>query len=331
MKFILAPNIFRISIIILSVCTIIIFLQNILVPAYFTNFKSTPIEFTTFLNDCGDRERVLLAQSLNYLPKIDNNAYGKLSVKSWVGSVELQLREKSFYAKNAEEIKAGKEILPTTYNHIPPELTLAAIDQGYLDKNLISVERIKKGLLWSASHWFTYLFKNDDFANIVDWAAKKRGISDVEKKSTRELIRLVSEDLAKKRFEQIWSKLSDKQRVELLTKIDKEQILSTNEKMGIATGSSAAAIATLSGTMAASGFAFYTTLTSAIYTIAALINVTLPFTTYTTATATAATMGGPIGWGIATIMIGVTPFLFGWADLDTTSQFIATVYTILEG
>ena len=59
-----------------------------------------------------------------------------------------------------------------------------------------------------------------------------------------------------------------------------------------------------------------------------IIGVTLPFTAYMASSTAAAALGGPIGWGIASVMLAATPFFFGWPTPDPVERFIVAKFLI---
>ena len=71
--------------------------------------KQDASEFDRFLNSCSDYERVVLSQSLGYLPKIPNEAYESLFYKNSFGNIELSLEDS--YTHNAKDIAANKVVI----------------------------------------------------------------------------------------------------------------------------------------------------------------------------------------------------------------------------
>lgn len=297
--------------------------------------KETPWEFDEFLQKCNRQELITLAQSLGYLPDIQKSAYGKLVIKRYFFFTKLKLESYDSYADSvSESAETGKPIRPKTYNEIPAELVSKAMDLGYLDKSLISHLKIKKELIWNCSHWATYGFKSNvvNYGEIVDWVAKKKDIDAncISQLSTSQLSEGIAKMYYEDQFKLMWDNMNYDQRLAFLSKMEKEHGMSLNNKAAIATGASGAAIAALSTTIAVSGFAFYTTMSTAICATAACVGVTLPFSAYMAASGTAATIGGPVGWCVAGTMILATPFLFGWAKPDVVARFVVTKYFIEE-
>ncbi len=295
--------------------------------------KETPWEFDEFLQKCNRQELITLAQSLGYLPDIQKSLFGELVTYTSFGS--LKLEDYDSYADNASESeKTGKPIRPKTYNEIPAELVVKAIDWGYLDKNLISHLKIKKELIWNYSHWATYAFKSNvvNYGKIVDWVAKKKDIDPdyISMLSTSQLSEGIAKMYFEDQFKSMWDNMNYDQRLVFLSKMEKEHGMSLNNKAAIATGASGAAIAALSTTIAVSGFAFYTTMSTAICATAACVGATLPFSAYMAASSTAAAIAGPVGWCVAGGMILATPFFFGRAKPDVVARFVVTKYFIEE-
>ena len=188
------------------------------------------------------------------------------------------------------------------------------------------VVRIKKDFIWESSHITEYLFKNVElveYHKTVQWLAKKHGIAkDVrEQESTFILERLIFEQI----FHNLWEELTIQQRSELLKKIDTDGKLDI-ETLALMGGTTA--LATLATTVYFTGFAFYTTMTTVMYTVAGFLGATLPFGVYTAATTTIAFLSGPVGWAV--ICIGATGTLahLGRADMRETTAFIIQVHSL---
>jgi uncharacterized protein YaaW (UPF0174 family) len=280
----------------------------------------TPEEFTKFIDNCALIDKIKMVQSLRGLDiKINDSCYGKL----------VGLNARSCYAEDKGDVTPGKPLLPKTFNDVLPETVSDAISKGHLSEEEVSTENIMKKMVWRRYNKMNYLFhrkKNLDYHNdYVVWAAKKLDVPDyiIKMSSTFELER----EIFKAKFAQVWDKLTIEQRKELLSKIESENG-SVGDKVAIASLSGAAAIATLSTTVAFTGFAFYTSLTTAMSVIAGCLGVTLPFTVYTTATTSVALLSGPIGWTIAGAAVIGGGVAAGWPDKEQIIAFIMTVNII---
>lgn len=198
--------------------------------------KESASDFDRFLGKCNPVERVLLAQSLGYLPEIPKDAFGHISFSKsgFLGfnSMEMWLLAWDGYADNKEDSqKTGKPIRPKTFSDIPPELVLEAERQGFLDAKFCSLQKIKEELVWASSSWFTNLFKSEsnvDYHEIVKWLAQDSDIvgnpifSDVqiELMSTYVLSEKVSERYLAKRFDDLWRSFDATQKEEALKKLE---------------------------------------------------------------------------------------------------------------
>lgn len=298
--------------------------------------KETPEQFDSFLKHCTLVERITLAQSLGYLPSIPQEAFGKLKYdekkQKSTSTVTLEPYD-SYTDSNKDNNESKKPIRPKTFNEIPPVLIISAINENFLEESLFSPEMIKKELLWAYSYWYTYLFKSKskvNYSDIVEWIAEREEIERhlIEKLPTYELSELIVKKYFEKTFSQVWDEMSKEKRSDLLRKIEIDKGVKINNIAGIASGSAAAALATLSTTIGLTGFAFYTTMSSIICSTFAIIGVTLPFSAYLASSTAAATLGGPVGWGIAGVMIAATPFFFGWPTPDPVERFIFTKFLI---
>lgn len=189
-----------------------------------------------------------------------------------------------------------------------------------------SAEELTKHLIWLSSSTFTYPFKDknnvDYHKDILSWVAEENGVGVSGSYSSFYLERSVLES----KFAQIWETLTPEQRTELL----KNHVfdgLSDSEKKALVAGTGAAAIGVLSATVAFSGFAFYTAMSSVMAASAGLLGVTLPFSVYTGASSTVAALSGPVGWGIA-LIAGTGAAIWAAApNPEKTAAFILALHT----
>ena len=167
-----------------------------------------------------------------------------------------------------------------------------------------------------------------DYHNdIVKWVAEDKGI-EKEIRNTLSTYQL-ERKIAEKYFEDLWDKLTPEQRNELLSNIEKDTNSVFTNKAAITGMSGAAAIGALSATVAFTGFAFYTTMSTVICTVAGFVGVTLPFAAYTAASSTVAALTGPVGWVIGGVLLasGAT-VAWAWPDGDTVASFVMTLNAI---
>ncbi|MEZ4731397.1 MAG: hypothetical protein R3E79_30125 [Caldilineaceae bacterium] len=120
--------------------------------------------------------------------------------------------------------------------------------------------------------------------------------------------------------------MSVEQRQELLNKIDPNGKIKDKAAIAALTGSGA--IAVLSTSVAFSGFAFYTSMSVAISTVAGFFGLTLPFAAYTGASSVVAFLSGPVGWAIAGIAALGGIALAGRANVTKTSAFISQIHAL---
>ncbi|MEZ4865633.1 MAG: hypothetical protein R3C14_30255 [Caldilineaceae bacterium] len=189
------------------------------------------------------------------------------------------------------------------------------------------VREIQKQALWISSNILTYAFRDEtllDYHGLVAWVTEKAEIAPeiIAAKPTFFLER----ELYKKLFSDLWDKLSIEQRQELLNKIDPNGMI--KDRTAIVALSGSGAIAAFSATVAFSGFAFYTTMSVAISTVAGLLGATLPFAAYTGASSLAAFLSGPIGWAIAGVAALGGVALAGRANVKKTTAFISQIHAL---
>lgn len=117
----------------------------------------------------------------------------------------------------------------------------------------------------------------------------------------------IEKTIIKKVTEFLWDRLDSKQKEKLVieNKIELENLgdMTTKE---LASLSGSALIASLATTVSLSGFSFYTTMSSLIYSAGNMIGLTIPFAGYMGASSTVAFLSGPYG-----IIIGAFFLLLG--------------------
>ena len=127
-------------------------------------------------------------------------------------------------------------------------------------------------------------------------------------------------------FTQLWDKLDQKQRLALLEKIDPNGHI--QDKAAITALAGAGALGALSLTVAFSGFAFYTTMSVTISTVAGFLGLTLPFAAYAGASSLVAFLSGPVGWAIIALATLGGIGLAGRADVKKTTAFICQIHCL---
>lgn len=190
----------------------------------------------------------------------------------------------------------------------------------------VRVAAIKKDVVWESSNVILYPLKDVetvDYHKIVQWVAKKHGVSNVaiDQEPTFILERLVLEQI----FKEMWDKLSADQKRELLKKIDTSGQLDTET---LAAMGGTAALAALATTTYLTGFAFYTTMSTVIHGVAGFVGVTVPFAAYVGASSTVAFLSGPFGWTLISIAVVGNLALLGRADLREVTEFVIQMHSI---
>ena len=284
--------------------------------------KESPERFSEFLENCTLEERIALMQSLRgrgLKQEIGVNCYGKLE----------GLFAKDKYAEKENDVTDDKQLLPKTYNDVSPATVADAMAKGHLSEELVSPPNIKKEMVWRRHNKITYPIREKDAINYhsdyVMWAAKKSGIDAALRNDLSTFY--LEQAVYKKYFADIWDKLSQEQREALLTRIEGEGGR-VGDKVAIVAMSGTAAISALSVTAACTGFAFYTSLTSAMAVAAGWVGVTLPFAAYTTTTTTIGALTGPVGLCIAGVGLIGGGIAAGWPDSDLIVSFVMTVNVI---
>ena len=195
-----------------------------------------------------------------------------------------------------------------------------------LKTNNASVADIKKEFLWQSSNLLVYPFKDAesiDYHEVVKWIAGKCDVPQdtIDTAPTFALERKIMEYS----FKEIWDSLSVKQRTELIQKIDTQGKLNSAE---IAAMGGTAALATLSASVYFAGFAFYTTMSTVICSVAGFFGVSLPFAAYSGASTTVAVLSGPVGWTLIVIGAAGSLAFLGKANWRNCMAFIIQVHCI---
>lgn len=235
------------------------------------------------------------------------------------------------------KLKWAPNHLPGFIKALPKDARLALkksvdlLSAGATVADLMSGEQdakdIQKRVLWLSSNILTYPFKgpsNLDYHALVTWVSAKAGVTKpiVNSASTFNLER----ELFKMLFAQLWDKMTTKQREDLLTRVDSAGLI--KDKAAMAALGGAGALAALSTTVAFSGFAFYTTMSVAIASVASAIGVVLPFAVYGSAASLIGILSGPIGWAIMGVSAIGGMALAGRANLQKTTAFVAQIHAL---
>ena len=136
----------------------------------------------------------------------------------------------------------------------------------------------------------------------------------------------IERDLHKLLFAQLWDKLNPQQRKDLLAKVDPNGTI--KDQAAIVALGGAGALTILSATVAFTGFAFYTTMSVTIATVAGTLGLTLPFATYAGASSLVGIFTGPVGWAITGIFAVAGVALKGRANLIKTTALIGQLHAL---
>lgn len=283
--------------------------------------KDTAKDFNSFVASCTLEERILLMQALGGLDyDIKDKYFGTLKGLYSLGS----------YAKKKKDASASYPLKPETFNDVAPETVADAIAKGYLKSDIVSRENICKELKskihFSGVHWFYSVDNINYHEDVVQWVAGKHDVdkNQIKTLSTFDLERKIVEMY----FAEIWDDLTEQQRQELLSKIERETNSVFSNKAAIAQMSGVAAIGALSGTVAFTGFAFYTTMSTVIATVTGWLGLTLPFVAYTSASSAVSALAGPPGWIIAGVLLAGSGVALCWPDSDSTTRFVMVLHSI---
>ncbi|MCC6232165.1 MAG: hypothetical protein IT580_05945 [Verrucomicrobiales bacterium] len=179
--------------------------------------------------------------------------------------------------------------------------------------------------VWVSSNVLEYptaTKENIDYHKIVQWICGRLDFEGglIDSAPTFRLERELLNNL----FTRLWEKLDEQQRLELLEKIDAHDQI--KDKAAVAALGGAGALAALSTTVALTGFAFYTTLSSTIAAAAGAVGATFSFGVYEGAASTVAVLSGPIGLTIMAFAAIGGIALAGRADVQKTARLAALVH-----
>jgi hypothetical protein len=265
-----------------------------------------------------EEERIQLAIALRMFPSLKKTDFGNYGLKKY-----------QEYADRKENVSPDRPLRPSTFNEVGADVIRKAFEAGRLSQaEYITPAALKKELIWVSSSTILYPFKSDrvDYQSLVQWVARKKGVpkEQVQALPTFELEKKIVE----KYFEDLWDRLTQEQREELLDTLEKELGKTIPNKGAIVLMSGGAAIAALGVTVSLTGFAFYTTMSVMIYTIGSILGITFPFAVYTSASRLVAVLPGPVGWILAggAILGGIV--WAQWPSVDKTASFIITLHLL---
>ena len=221
---------------------------------------------------------------------------------------------------------------------LPPDAMTGVMDTQKIKPDVVVSDRmiqaeqnarqVQKYLMKISSNAYESLVsdpKKLDYHALVQWLADKASVPkhQIEGASTFEL----EHELQLRLFDKAWDKLTPKQREDLLAKIDPN--LPQRERVAKSLMTGAAVRAALATTIAFSGFAFYTTLSTTIHAVAASVGVTLPFVAYTGASSAFATLAGPVGWALVGgyLLLGAVIW-FGTPDVRRTTALVLELHAL---
>ncbi len=272
--------------------------------------------FTKMLENMSVEERITLAISLQMFPKLKKSDFGQFGLKEY-----------DQYADTSKDASEKLPLRPQTFNDAGPKVIQAAFEAGRLNPDdYITPLQIIKEIIWVSEHSLFYPFMRNtvDYHSLVQWVAQKKGIpaEEVQALPTFELEKKIVE----KYFAELWDKLSPEKREQVLNRVEKELGKPIPNKAAIAVMGGGAVLAALGGTVALTGFAFYTTMSVIIYSIGAIFGITFPFAVYTTASSLVALLAGPIGWILAGgLFLGGLIWAL-WPSVDRTASFIMALH-----
>jgi hypothetical protein len=282
------------------------------------SLDTSPEDFHRFLDDATPLERTQLAQSLNMFRDLEEDDFGRCLLAPF-----------DDFVTTSEEATTGKAVRPRSFNELPPNLVLAAIEDNRLDRNLIDKYEILSALLWnyynSVGFWFTDRDKVN-YHEIVQWVARGKGVDSgvVSNASTFRL----EQEVYKRVLGGIWDKLNVTQRMELLTRVEKDVDILIEDKNALVEMDGEEAVKILGRTPLMEGYKFYAALMIFTVGAAAYLGLSLPLTGGILTAAGVAAPLGPIAWaGVSIAALGSLAWL-ALPNIDKVATFVMTMNSI---
>lgn len=191
----------------------------------------------------------------------------------------------------------------------------------------VAIKSIKTQMLWYSSNIIAYPVRSEErinYQSLVKWVASQLRVDQwiVDTQPTLVIERAIQEQL----FVELWDKLNVDQRKELLKVVDADGYIANHGAVAALGG--AGALAALSLTVHLTGFAFYTTMSTVICTVAGFFGVTLPFAVYTGASSIVAFLSGPVGWALLAVAAAAGVALAGRANPQKTAAAICQIHSL---
>jgi len=279
-------------------------------------------------------------KSNNPNASLGRRAFLPLLASSFLGLGWLVTRQKPM-AKAAPFVKPKEKWTADHFynflNALPADTMLALkkslgilssdANETHLNGSEQDARDIQKHALWLSSNILAYPFRDAaklNYHDLATWVGGKAGLDQPLIQNAPTFV--LERELLKHLFPQMWDKLTKQQREDLLAKVYPNGTI--KDQAAIVALGGAGALAVLSGTVAFTGFAFYTTMSVTIATVAGTLGVTLPFAFYAGASSLVGVLFGPVGWAImGTVALGGV-VLKGSPNLQKTTALIYQLHAL---
>lgn len=205
-------------------------------------------------------------------------------------------------------------------------LGLATIEDrmpANVDRKAMRAE-INAQVVWVSSNIATWPFKDKTvrYDELARWVAEEYDVHSALAVGASTF--KVEQAIVLQLFAGYWDRLTPEQRSELLAQLDPDRTLI--DPAGIALMSGTAAAATLAGSALFFGFAFYTTMSTTIAWIGALLGVTVPWVVYSSASTLVAFLAtNPFGWALLAVGAGASVAWLGGANEQKSAAFVCQI------
>ena len=206
--------------------------------------------------------------------------------------------------------------LATVQDRMPPNVDCEAMRA-----------EINKEVVWISSSLVSWPFKGNAvyYDGLARWVADEYDVHSALAAGASTF--KVEQAILLQLFAGIWDRLTPEQRSEVLAKIDPDRTLI--DPAGIALMSGTAAAMTLAGSALCFGFAFYTTMSTAIAAIGALLGVAVPWVAFTSASTLVAFLAtNPFGWALLAVGVGASVLWLGGANEQKTAAFVCQINSL---
>lgn len=221
------------------------------------------------------------------------------------------------------------------------QLVDARATVGVLSGKAADVQKIQEKAVWVSANILTGIWRKAwpwakadqvQYHELCQWVANELQVGGDDEAYRDWLTRsqptiILERAICEKLWADTWNKLNQKERTDLLLKLDPDNKLK-EKKAGLLAAGGTAALALLGTTEFFAGFQFYVTMSVTLSTVASWFGVTLPMAAYTGSSSILAFLAGPIGWTMVAVGAATSTYFLGKADPQKTAALIVQIHVI---